>query len=117
MLRLSSAFAQSSHSRSSLRTLPHVQRRTSMPLIRMLPRALFIAAASCLLAPGLASADPILRSGLTVTFPFTVQVTVAFGPLQTLFGRSFVIGDTLSGRISFDGTSGPDQDPWAAHGV
>jgi hypothetical protein len=74
-----------------------------------------------LFVPAPAQANPVtLAPPVTVpdvTFPFSVQVTTAFGPLDTLFGRSFQIGDTLTGRLTFDGTSGPDEDPWPAHGV
>jgi PEP-CTERM motif-containing protein len=44
-------------------------------------------------------------------------VTSAFGPLAVLFGRTFESGDLLTGRLTFDGTAGPDQDPWSAHGM
>jgi hypothetical protein len=56
------------------------------------------------------SADPII-------FPFSVRVTTAFGPLEVLFGRTFASGDLLTGRVTFDGTAGPDQDPSTAHGM
>jgi hypothetical protein len=72
------------------------------------------AAALSLTSPAPLQADPLVPSSVTATttvvFPFTVHVTTAFGPLDILFGRSFAIGDTLSGRVTFDGNSGPDHD-------
>ncbi len=56
------------------------------------------------------AADPVV-------FPFAVRVTAASGPMQDLFGRSFQIGDELTGRVTFDGTAGPDQAPSSTHGT
>jgi hypothetical protein len=64
----------------------------------------------CLFGSTPVSADPVV-------FPFSVRVTTAFGPLETLFGRSFQTGDELTGRLIFDGTVGPDQDPSPNHGM
>jgi hypothetical protein len=61
-----------------------------------------------------AEADPVSVSTVVPaanTFPFSVRVTTAFGPLEALFGRSFQIGDLLSGRVTFDGTSSADLRP------
>jgi hypothetical protein len=107
MVRLSLAFARTSSAVSCL--------------LRFGGHAALIAAVWSLASPAPVRADPIRASSdgstSTVVFPFTVQVTTAFGPLEILFGRSFTQGDTLSGRITFDGTSSPDTDPWTAHGA
>ena len=51
-----------------------------------------------------ASAEPI-------SYPFSTTVTQAFGPIQDIFGRTFVRGDLLSGQVILDSASfGPDSD-------
>jgi hypothetical protein len=64
----------------------------------------------CLYGSTPVAADPVV-------FPFSVHVTEAFGPMDDLFGRTFQIGDELTGRIIFDGTAGPDQAPSETHGT
>jgi len=52
----------------------------------------------CLYESAPVAADPVV-------FPFSVRVTIASGPLDDLFGRSFQVGDELTGRVTFDGIS------------
>lgn len=83
----------------------------------MVPRSrlILVTCFSCLLfAYSPARADPIVPApgarGI-LTFPFSVEITAAYGPLEILFGRPFHIGDTLSGRVTFDGRSSGDIRP------
>lgn len=53
---------------------------------------------------GPAAAEPI-------SYPFSTRVSAVFGPTQAVFGRTFVRGDVLSGRLILDPSSfGPDTD-------
>jgi len=59
---------------------------------------------------GPVSADPI-------SYVFSTSVTQSFGPVQDLFGRTFVRGDRLSGRVTIDpATVGPDIDARDSNG-
>jgi PEP-CTERM motif len=51
-----------------------------------------------------ARADPvtIVAPSSASAFDFSVNVTLAFGPMEALFGRSFQVGDVVSGTVIFD---------------
>jgi hypothetical protein len=62
-----------------------------------------------LLALMVATAGPVAAE--PIIYPFSTTVTQAFGPIQDLFGRTFVRGDLLSGQVILDpATFGPDSD-------
>ena len=47
-----------------------------------------------------ATAAPVAAE--PITYQFSTTVTQAFGPIQDIFGRTFVRGDSLSGQVILD---------------
>jgi hypothetical protein len=66
---------------------------------------------------GLALTSATPARAESVTYEFSTTVTQVFGPVETLFGRTFVRGDLLSGRVIVDPASiGPDLDARSGNG-